>query len=415
MNLGAFFGADIRFTQVCFERNEHFLVALVLEFSGFEAFDNYVEDETSQICSGMDEEQGPGRLSVEQPGSMCFRGGEECLVDCLPNANDSPVCLADAEISSPMPSSSVTTSGPTDLPVSVPTDAPEQPSNPPALPPTGGTEPPSNPPVEPPTQGTEPPSNLPIPPTPSFQPLPTTPPQPIPTPTLVSRPTLPPLQPVPTRPPSQKYPTKPPSKPTGRYPTKSPVFNQPPAVYEPPKYNPPPQKCQGGYYKDGCQEDSNHFPTRVKSSKSSTYDGGYGDTSSKQPKYPINSNSKSTKKSKSSPGSYSQKYPSGSSYYGPSNHGIGYSDVQSRTISGTNSYGIGYTNTDMGEGFVQAPKTASGINHHGIGYTGSAVEQASIHTQKMANDNGEERSTSSEYYGIGHIEDEEDNEEVDED
>jgi hypothetical protein len=40
-------------------RNDHFLVVLVLEFSSFEAFDNYVEDEKSMICSGMDETQGP--------------------------------------------------------------------------------------------------------------------------------------------------------------------------------------------------------------------------------------------------------------------------------------------------------------------------------------------------------------------
>jgi hypothetical protein len=114
MNIGAFFGGAVQFTQTCFERNNHFLVALILEFSTFVASDNYVDQEISQVCSGEDAEEGPGRLSVEQPGSLCFNGGEECLVDCLPNANDSPVCQARQAVGTSIPSPSPTSSGASD-------------------------------------------------------------------------------------------------------------------------------------------------------------------------------------------------------------------------------------------------------------------------------------------------------------
>jgi hypothetical protein len=141
MNIGAFFGGAIQFTQTCFERNNHFLVALILEFSTFVAFDNYVEEEISQICSGEDQEEGPGRLSVEQPGSLCFNGGEECLVDCLPNANDSPVCLARQGIGTSMPTQSPASSGPGDSPAPsilvtsnpTPSTSSSEPSSPPAV------------------------------------------------------------------------------------------------------------------------------------------------------------------------------------------------------------------------------------------------------------------------------------------
>lgn len=112
MNIGAFFGGAIQFTQTCFERNNHFIVALILEFSTFVAFDNYVDEEVSQVCSGEGEEEGPGRLAVEQPGSLCFKGGDECLVDCLSNANDSPVCQARQAVGTLIPSPSPTESGP---------------------------------------------------------------------------------------------------------------------------------------------------------------------------------------------------------------------------------------------------------------------------------------------------------------
>ena len=208
MNIGAFFGGNVRFTQTCFVRNTHFLVALILELSTFEAFENYVEDEVSQICSGTNEDEGPGRLSVEQPGSMCFRGGEECLVDCLPNANDSPVCLSQVVPPTIAPTEPVTgvpepTDPPTDpLPTELPapTPSPTEPAIPPQSPPPTD---PSNPPG--PTWA----PLIPVPPGPTRPP-------PTRAPSMSSR--------VPTRPPSKpsRVPTRPPSRHT-RQPTRQPT------------------------------------------------------------------------------------------------------------------------------------------------------------------------------------------------
>ena len=93
-NIAAFFEADLRFVQTCFYRNNMFLVVLILEFSEWEAMDNYVEDEISSVCTGLDPELGPGRMSVEEPGALCYRGAEECVVECLNNANDLDTCTA---------------------------------------------------------------------------------------------------------------------------------------------------------------------------------------------------------------------------------------------------------------------------------------------------------------------------------
>lgn len=158
MNIGAFFGGAIQFTQTCFERNNHFLVALILEFSTFVASENYVDQEVSQICSGEGEEEGPGRLSVEQMGSLCFRGGEDCLVDCLPNANDSPVCLARQVVGTSTPSLSPAGSGPDVSPA----PSVSAPMNPTPLP-TLLTPPPTSSPTAMPIATQQPVSSRPIP------------------------------------------------------------------------------------------------------------------------------------------------------------------------------------------------------------------------------------------------------------
>ena len=227
MNIGAFFGGNVRFTQTCFVRNTHFLVALILEFSTFEAFENYVEDEVSQICSGMNEEEGPGRLSVEQPGSMCFRGGEECLVDCLPNANDSPVCLSQdvPPTIAPTPADTTASNSPTDPITGAPgpTEPPSDPV-PTELPaPTPSPTEPFIPPQSPTPTG---PSNPPSPTWAPLIPVPPGPTRPPPTraPSMSSRvPTRPPSKPsrAPTRPPSRhtRQPTRPPAGPPHHPPT----------------------------------------------------------------------------------------------------------------------------------------------------------------------------------------------------
>lgn len=236
MNIGAFFGGDVRFTQTCFTRNNHFLVALILEFSSFEAFDNFVDEEVSQICSGQDAEEGPGRLSVEQPGSMCFRGGENCNVDCLPNANDSPVCLAQTGPETVAPSGVPSQNGISPPPTPVPTmdvsDTP-QPMSQPTPSPTGAQAP------------TDPPANPPVPEVPSPAPVAPVPVMPVP-----STPTFPPFRPIPPRPsspsrPPTRHPTRPVQPPTWppshplRPPTRPPSKPVPIPTYRPPTYRPP--------------------------------------------------------------------------------------------------------------------------------------------------------------------------------
>lgn len=334
MNIGAFFGGDIRFVSTCFERNNHFLVALILENSEFEASGNYVEDEVSQICSGTDATQGPGRLSVEQPGSMCFQGGENCMVDCLPNANDSPVCLADTQLPSitPAPSGAEPSSPPTagapaftSSPISSIPFPTSSPSNP-VLPTTNPT----------PEQSIVDPS---FPPTPLSSTLPGTN-LPTKAPTTVSAPPIPMpgFQPVfsPTKQPSR------PSRPTAR-----------PTTYPPPIYcKEKGQSSSYGYYGIGDCHDTN---SGGNSQKYSTQDFHLSDPPNKESKSKVNASQKSEKESKrskkegkpkaprpsSSNGGYNQQYPPRTPKY----HGIGASQYYSSSNYEKSQFGIGYTHT----------------------------------------------------------------------
>jgi hypothetical protein len=298
MNVGAFFGGSIRFVSTCFERNDHFLVALILEFSSFEASDNYVEDEVSQICSGTDPTEGPGRLSVEQPGSMCFRGGQDCMVDCLPNANDSPVCLATVQTTSPMPSA--VASEPTPAPsrmVPVTTSTPSTVSFPTGIPTLPlPVDSPTNPPVPDPTLppvaviDTNAPTDMPMRLMPVFQPAS-----------------------APTRRPSR------PSKPT-----------MPPSAYHQHSHNCVEKGKSYGYYGIG---DCNDPVNTDFGQKYPVPESGQLDTSGKQAKKPNGGNSK---KGKDKKGSKKDGKPNGSG--SPSHDGYSGQEHQS---GDRDHYGIG--------------------------------------------------------------------------
>jgi hypothetical protein len=357
MNIGAFFGGDIRFVATCFERNDHFLVALILEFSEFEAFDNYAEDEVSQICSGMDAMEGPGRLSVEQPGSMCFQGGEDCMVDCLPNANDSPVCLADVQTTPTAavmePSAAPTTTNPS------PTMGPS--SGQPVADPTA-------PPVPVPTA---PPVSVSPTKTPTSMPLEMT--------------TMPVFQPVvsPTRRPSR------PAKPTVR-----------PSPYSSPHFCKP---GSHGYYGIGdCDDpaylDWNHkYPTIPAVSPS--------EVASKQPKKPSSGGSykhekekKGSKKDSKASGSHSSFSEDGS--YQPRNsrtpeqYGIGASDhYSSSTQYEKSQFGIGYT-------YAQ-PRTI-GSSNESVNATRSAHDLGGTQEAGSSLNGDGPEEIDQQNYGIGH-------------
>ncbi|KAG7367462.1 hypothetical protein IV203_030133 [Nitzschia inconspicua] len=395
MNIGAFFGGDIRFVSTCFVRNNHFLVALILEFSEFEAFDNYVEDEISQVCSGMDAMQGPGRLSVEQPGSMCFRGGENCMVDCLPNANDSPICLADTQIISPMPTSSAVepSLSPSPTRIGSPSSSPTN----------------LDPPTATPTvmQSVVDPTNAPsqvttLTPVTAF---PTKAPIGMPG-QLTTLPTFPPLLPLPTRPPNR------PPKPTVR-----------PTTYFPPHHCHQKGKSKTyGYYGIGDCNDSDYAMNNQESHNQGPF---HSEQSNKKPK---NSTSGSHKNEKESKGSKKGKNPSGrppssnnsnivnhhqqhpsppehygigaSEFYSSSGHfeksqfGIGYTYAQPRTTASatrpTNTTDEDHISgetqkwdkTPIGEGRGDTTSSTAGeVQFHGIGHTTS--------TERV---NGEENS-----------------------
>ena len=366
MNIGAFFGGDIQFTQNCFIRNTHFLVALILEFSEFEASDNYVEDEVSQVCSGEDSEQGPGRLSVEQPGSMCFRGGDSCEVDCLPNINDSPVCLADViTTSSPMPTTSEAVPSP--APTKAPTPAPAPTASPTARPVPTSPPTPGNP-TDPPAPGspTDPPVFMPF--APFF-------------------PTTQPAMPVMPICPSCLQPSPPsgPSKPTVRPPYYGPSK---PTVMSP-TYRPPHHGCK--YYGIG-DEGCSYYGKHYKKSKSEKYQASQSLSPKKEPKdpsYPSKKSHKSSKDSKSQSSKdgyyYSHSQPKHPQY--PLNYGIGGANHYSSNAQHEKShFGIGYS--------YSQPRTAvhMAANHHSIGHVQS--------TGRAGDASNEEEEH---HYGIGHM------------